>query len=583
MNALTLGPSYIPKTLRFNLLGDNSVDQEQEESDQDGEEDSEQMQCENDEQEVEVVHCSQEEKDGVDEVISDNNDSTIEENGVEKVISDDDVAVGINGSTNERRQGWGDLGRVALAKVKVSKGKLSPDRTVAARLEQLEQSLSSLMEKTEGQPPEPADHAAFEELSKRVSSVETFLHGLVQDEEHTCIDEIVSPVEGDEMQSDAAVPYDSQVNVVEGEARQSEIEAAIPEAAIPSQDVASAGVDSDGIENDSVSRASRSTERTAAHEGSTYPNEQLLQPPAIQRASSRRRGSLLSLLNERETRTGLSIDDLEQQVCSLRESIEGKQLGVSNTLDPGEIWKQFEELTDDIQEQVDKLCSSVVNKVSKEDLEAKIHELREALSSSCSTPETVDTSASSAGSSDELAIIKTQILEQLSKLESEKLDKGTLNQQLEQVEQGIKSFLGQEISKQQLDISTNAEKIENDLIEIRAIIDAQKDAILCLGESAPVPSSTNSSINEEEMDARIQQATDALRLSLEERLDELKSIESEMDGLASKLEEKPSQDQIDSMLQNMEKRLGQDEALQVILANMKMGKLVLMPRLSALP
>ena len=82
-------------------------------------------------------------------------------------------------------------------------------------------------------------------------------------------------------------------------------------------------------------------------------------------------------------------------------------------------------------------------------------------------------------------------------------------------------------------------------------------------------------LKEDDVNTRIQQATDALRISLEERLDELRTLESEMEVVATKLAEKPSQDQIDVLIRDLEKRMGHDQELQRLLAYVKTGALPL--------
>ena len=87
--------------------------------------------------------------------------------------------------------GWGHIGRIGLAKVKVAKakGKLTPDKTVAARLDKLEQSLSILMEdisttkKASGQSTETESESRDDILSRRIHAVETFLQGFAHDDD----------------------------------------------------------------------------------------------------------------------------------------------------------------------------------------------------------------------------------------------------------------------------------------------------------------------------------------------------------------------------------------------------------------
>ena len=177
----------------------------------------------------------------------------------------------------------------------------------------------------------------------------------------------------------------------------------------------------------------------------------------------------------------------------------------------------------------------------------------------------------SPSSIDDLTATVKEQMEQISKLEVNKLGIDKFDQQLQHMEDGIKSLLAQEITKQQNEISAHTEKTENDLVEIKSLIDAQNDALVSLRDEANTAHNVfsdddiiKSSMKEEEVEERIRQVT----ASLEERLDGLIDWES----LESKLAEKPSQDQIDAMLCDIEKRLGKnsDEALHDMIQNMKM-------------
>ena len=159
--------------------------------------------------------------------------------------------------------------------------------------------------------------------------------------------------------------------------------------------------------------------------------------------------------------------------------------------------------------------------------------------------------------------------EQLCNLDTTKIDKDAFEQRLEQIDCNLKSLLEQESSKQRLAISANAEKIDNDLTDIKSILNSQQDTMTRLRDEPYM----EMPLKEDDVNARIQQATDALRKSLEERLDELRSIESEMEVVATKLAEKPSQDQIDVLIRDLEKRMGHDQELQRLLAYVKTGAL----------
>ncbi|KAL9181455.1 hypothetical protein ACHAXT_010260 [Thalassiosira profunda] len=384
--------------------------------------------------------------------------------------------------------GWGAVGRIGVVRARAAKVKLTADQTIVARLDRLEQSLSRLMEgDTADQAETKPSGETLEAVLGRIDAVETFLQGFGQD----------------------GGPSETE----------HEME--------PSDTLLSGS--SDLVRSESASAHSQ-VDRLGA--------EELDRMESATDSDFVRRGSLLSHLNERETRTGLSIDDLARQISSLRESMREQQTDDS-------------ELSLGMQAQVAELATSVDGKVSRDELEAGLSDLRHSLHNHPSPEE----STGAAALSEELASVKKQVNE----LESSKVGKDVLEQQLERVERDMKSRLNQELAKQQLAIATKAEKSERDLSEIRSIVEAQGTA----------SNSSVGSLQEEQVNERIHQANDALRASLDERLDRLRTIESEVEGLPSKLAEKPSQDQIEALLSDLEKRLGQDAELQVALANMK--------------
>ncbi len=203
------------------------------------------------------------------------------------------------------------------------------------------------------------------------------------------------------------------------------------------------------------------------------------------------------------------------------------------------IERQVAELSDRLQKQISELLITMNDKVAIVELETRIQEIRN-LISACSNE----------SSTRALLFDQEQmILELKANFESNMMDKDSYKHQLEHLESDMNSLICREISKLRVDISTSIESQRHELTRLR-----------------------NESIKEEYSNARIQEATDALRVSLDERINSMRSIESEMNVFASKLAEKPSQDQIDSVLQLLNKRLGHDVELQGILENMKLGE-----------
>jgi hypothetical protein len=293
-----------------------------------------------------------------------------------------------------------------------------------------------------------------------------------------------------------------------------------------------------------------------------------------------RSASLLFHLNERETRTELSIDDLVNQIADLRKKIHRPGAISYETIETN----QQTELTDRLQKQISELATFVDTKVSTEDFEKETQSIRSVIASFSDSPRRDNTEGIAAIPANNKDGISAEILEQIDEIKASKLDGKVFEQQLELREAELKALLEQEFSKQQLIISSNTDKMDSELTEFRAMIDSNKDDISRLGaattsEVASVPPKMPPS-SFPDLDRKIQLATEAVRISMEEsltrRLDELKCIERELGGLTSKLKDKPSQHQIDSMLRDLEstmsERLGQDQTLQLIIENMKIGE-----------
>ena len=470
--------------------------------------------------------------------------------------------------------GWGHIGRIGLAKVKVAKakGKLTPDKTVAARLDKLEQSLSILMEdisttkKASGQSTETESESRDDILSRRIYAVETFLQGFAHD------DDVVTD-ETTKHEDSSESPWQEPHLEGKDKSQPPQVEDSMAANNFEDESESLASTEQ-AVVDDSKQTISCSIDNDSSYH----------QDHASTQLS--RRGSLLFHLNERESRTDLSIDDLAQQISALRQNIEEQKNTNSRipssgfvTTDDGTDGIDTEEIHTKITELGEQLADLVVSlddKVSSQDFEARIHEMCSTLAQSKSVDDATTTTRNesepvSPSSIDDLTATVKEQMEQISKLEVNKLGIDKFDQQLQHMEDGIKSLLTQEIAKQQNEISAHAEKTENDLVEIKSLIDAQNDALVSLRDEANTAHNVfsdddiiKSSMKEEEVEERIRQVT----ASLEERLDGLIDWES----LESKLAEKPSQDQIDAMLCDIEKRLGKnsDEALHDMIQNMKM-------------
>jgi len=117
-------------------------------------------------------------------------------------------------------------------------------------------------------------------------------------------------------------------------------------------------------------------------------------------------------------------------------------------------------------------------------------------------------------------------------------------------------------------------RVEESLSGMQLTVDECKGAIRHLEGRPFTPSSSSSDMD---IDERIKSATEAMQSNLNEvissRLKGLKQVENEMEKITSQLEEKPGQDQINRMLQDLEnsvlKYVGIDDEVNSIVDNMK--------------
>ena len=312
--------------------------------------------------------------------------------------------------------------------------------------------------------------------------------------------------------------------------------------------------------------------------------------PSIPRHRNRS-GSVLLRLNERETRTEELLKDLAHQISVIRDDLNAQtnntaisDIDVAENSYSEHLEKRDVKVTESLQSQINDLTTCINEKVSNQDFEAEKEVIRKIIDNSGNTCETEGAEGNNAKAiQNELWTLKGRVNEQIEQIKDTKLDRDVFEQQLDQLENTIKLSLDKELDKQQALMSNGAEKINSDLAEFRAALATHKNDIISRMDTGLPPTSGTELLEMDELDARIQQATDAVRVSLEEelstRLEELKSIEKEMGGFASKLADKPSQDQIDSMLRELEHtmsdRLGEDKTLRLIIENMRIGKSLL--------
>lgn len=128
-------------------------------------------------------------------------------------------------------------------------------------------------------------------------------------------------------------------------------------------------------------------------------------------------------------------------------------------------------------------------------------------------------------------------------------------------------------------LGAHEEKLMKSLVYVESEV---KDCKQCINnlEEAQKHNYTSRPDQELDIEERIKEATSLVELNLHEvisnRLDRLKTVEDEVERVASRLADKPDQDQINNMLNDLEaavsKRLGNDNTFEALLDSMKSGK-----------
>ncbi|KAL3796650.1 hypothetical protein HJC23_009950 [Cyclotella cryptica] len=429
--------------------------------------------------------------------------------------------------------------------------RLASDQTVAARLNRLERSLSEMMPYialntiNQEEMGTQATSEVASSITMRLAVVEHFLQGFDR------IDKSISSSASKEMDAESKIEKNGSKKIF--------------------SDAGNAGITDDaeyqlpnsiGDENQPVDP----NDSEVGTDSSLTRDWSLVQSDSTTDALIKSH-SLLSHLNERDNRTESTIEDLARQIADLKLDLRNQEKGSSTT--DASVTK----VTEGLQKELSDVLVKLQSKVSNEEFMRETQSIRDVLKHCRTSHETVavETSVDDQGK-------LSQLFEQIDELAETKLNKDESKQLLEKKEATIRCLVEGELSKQQLYISSNFEKFTNDLTDVRSMIDSRIDSIARLldGYVSP-PNIENARIQSGSVDEMIQQATHALRESLEEsftkKIEELKFIEDELDGLVSQLAEKPSQAQIQSMLQNLEanmfERIGQDNELQLLIENLK--------------
>ena len=166
-----------------------------------------------------------------------------------------------------------------------------------------------------------------------------------------------------------------------------------------------------------------------------------------------------------------------------------------------------------------------------------------------------------------LSKFKTQIERQFNFLKNEKMDKAEVMRELSATKDKLALSFHETMS-------THESKMNEAINGVQDDIDTCKESIMEMGNRAY---DTNAGPGDFDIDERIRTATEIVLANLNDilssRLEGLEQVEEEMEKVASKLAEKPDQEQINTMLQDLEKsvlkHVGADDELKTVLATVK--------------
>jgi len=175
-----------------------------------------------------------------------------------------------------------------------------------------------------------------------------------------------------------------------------------------------------------------------------------------------------------------------------------------------------------------------------------------------------------------LLTFKETVETHLAKLQRTKLEMSDLSAEMENVSSKMTEFTDDLISQHQSDTLSSLQKLQDDINEIRSYIELVEGRLQQFSDEENDPQLPH--ISESEIEDRIKLATDQVQASLEEtlnaRMEEIHTLENEVARCSNQLAERPDQDQINGMLQELEDALqqrlgGTGQTVRIILNNMK--------------
>ena len=290
-----------------------------------------------------------------------------------------------------------------------------------------------------------------------------------------------------------------------------------------------------------------------------------------------RHSSLISHLNDLDTKTSERIDLLARQLHEFGDKIEKRisrksvdnifekiSLASNQNNDSIVSIKEIEDINDSIHE----LGNRINDMVSKSELESIIHAGLN-INIDCDGND-----GNNYGTTDILHSFKIHMEDKLRYLNDTKLEMSDITEKFSLMKKNFSDDIEIKLNAQKAIIQNSSDKLTYDVGACRTYIDALDRKI---EQIAAQELEENSELD---LDERIKEVTDTVHKSLHEtlskKLEDVQIIEDELVRIASQIADRPDQNQVVNMLQDLEEalsdRVGNARTLQMILNNLKIGE-----------
>ncbi len=292
------------------------------------------------------------------------------------------------------------------------------------------------------------------------------------------------------------------------------------------------------------------------NERSQYLSDYECRRPSTTSSIGKRQGLFLHLADQ-EVRLQDMIADVSsrllvlEELCNNRVSRKSMEtFFAQNCADP-RAWSSLEELMHDIEQMRDSIDEKVSKDMLRKELETYLFQ----------------NSSPSPSVTDDDKTFRANVQRQLQFLNDDKVGKNTLDTTVSFSEEAISKRFDESLVVYEEKIAASMSALHLSLNECKESIRAMENQ--SLGAASGV-----------DIDERIKNAANAMQSNLKEiissRLEGLKQVEDEMEKVTSQLADKPDQDQINKMIQDLEsavvKHDGADNTAKDIIQNMKSGE-----------